>query len=69
MPPQAQEDQAYTREKLNDKSPYESFSFFYGQGILEALEVKLVPTNGIILRPSLLKRQCKILTAEKAGHY
>jgi len=47
---------SYTREKLNDKSPYESFSFFYGQGILDALGVKLIPTNDIILHPSLLKR-------------
>ena len=47
---------SYTREKLNDRSPYESFSFFYGQGILDALAVKLIPTNDIILRPSLLKR-------------
>ncbi|MGB4330637.1 MAG: IS30 family transposase, partial [Dethiobacteria bacterium] len=47
---------SYTREKLNDKSPYESFSFFYGQGILDALGVKLIPNNDIILRPSLLKR-------------
>ena len=47
---------SYTREKLNDRSPYQSFSFFYGQDILDALNVKPVTTNDIILRPGLLKR-------------
>ena len=47
---------SYTREKLNDRSPYESFSFFYGQDILETLGVKPVPSNDIVLRPALLRK-------------
>ena len=47
---------SYNREKLNDKSPYESFSFFYGQEILNRLGATAIALNGILLRPSLLSR-------------
>lgn len=45
---------SYSREKLNDKSPFESFSFFYGKDILDRLGAKAIPPNDIILLPSLL---------------
>lgn len=47
---------SYSREKLNDKSPYELFSFFYGQEILDRLGAIAIPPNDIILRPTLLHR-------------
>lgn len=47
---------SYSREKLNDKSPYESFSFFYGQEVLDRLGAIFIAPNEIILRPSLLNR-------------
>lgn len=47
---------SYSREKLNDKSPYESFSFFYGQATLDRLGVAAIPPNEILLRPTLLNR-------------
>jgi hypothetical protein len=47
---------SYSREKLNDKSPYESFSFFYGQEILDLLGARPISPNEIVLRPSLLNR-------------
>ena len=47
---------SYSREKLNDKSSYESFSFFYGQEILGRLGATAIPSNEILLRPSLLKK-------------
>ena len=47
---------SYSRAKLNDKSPHESFAFFYGQGILEKLGLMLIPPNEIVLKPSLLKK-------------
>jgi transposase, IS30 family len=47
---------SYTREKLNDKSPYESFSFFFGQETLDRLGVIPIPPNEILLRPTLLPR-------------
>lgn len=47
---------SYSREKLNDKSPFDTFSFLYGDGILEKLSIKKIPPNEIILNPSLLKK-------------
>lgn len=47
---------SYNREKLNDKSPHESFSFFYGQDILDRLGATAIAPNEILLRPSLLNR-------------
>jgi len=42
---------SYKREKLNDKSPYESFSFLYGRDILTSLGIYFVPDSDIILKP------------------
>lgn len=47
---------SYGRKKLNDKSPYETFSFLFGQDILEALHIEHIPPNDIALHPSLLKK-------------
>lgn len=47
---------SYNREKLNDKCPYESFSFFYGQEVLDLLGATRIAPNEILLRPSLLNR-------------
>lgn len=47
---------SYNRQKLNDRSPYESFSFFYGQEILDRLGAAPIAPNDILLRPSLLNR-------------
>jgi len=46
---------SYSRAKLNDRSPFEVFSFLYGEGILEKLGLRLIPPNEIILKPQLLK--------------
>lgn len=47
---------SYNRQKLNDKSPHESFSFFYGQETLDRLGASLVAPNDILLRPVLLSK-------------
>ena len=47
---------SYSREKLNNKSPYQSFSFLYGQDILTKLGARAIPANEIILRPCLLSK-------------
>lgn len=47
---------SYKREKLNDKSPYQSFRFFYGQDILDILGATAIHSNEILLRPSLLNK-------------
>jgi IS30 family transposase len=50
---------SYSREKLQDKSPFDVFSFLYGNGILEKLGIKKIPPNDIVLRPSLLRKQVR----------
>jgi IS30 family transposase len=47
---------SYSREKLNDKSPFETFSFLYGHSVLRKLGLYMIPANEILLRPSLLKK-------------
>ena len=46
---------SYKRASLGDKSPYEVFKLFYGEGILKALESEFVPPNDITLTPRLFK--------------
>ena len=46
---------SYAREKLNDKSPFESFSFLFGKDILDKLGIWQVPAVDIVLTPALLK--------------
>lgn len=47
---------SYSREKLNDKSPFDAFGFLYGQDILGKLGISRIPANEILLKPSLLKK-------------
>lgn len=42
---------SYRREKLNDKSPFVSFSFLYGRDILDKLGIFYIPDTDIILNP------------------
>ena len=46
---------SYSREKLNDKSPFELFGFLYGFDVLEKLNLQGIPPNEITLKPSLIK--------------
>ena len=48
---------SYGRPDLGDKSPYEVFSFLYGETILPGLRICRIERNDIILRPSLLKKK------------
>jgi IS30 family transposase len=48
---------SYSREKLNDKSPFDVFAFLYGRDVLEMLKQFKVPANEIVLKPSLLKKK------------
>ncbi len=47
---------SYKRKKLNDRTPYEAFSFYYGEEPLKLLGCKPVPAEDIILKPRLLKK-------------
>lgn len=46
---------SYTRKKLNNRSAYQLFSFFYGSDTADLLGQKEIPANNIILKPSLVK--------------
>ncbi len=47
---------SYKRKKLNNRSPYEMFSFFHGEEILKRLACLPVASGDIILKPALLKK-------------
>ena len=47
---------SYSRKKLANKTPYETFKFFYGQELLDKLGAELIPPNEVILRPDLVKK-------------
>lgn len=46
---------SYSRGKLNDKSPFDTFGFLYGYDILDKLGLYKIPANEILLKPTLLK--------------
>ncbi len=46
---------SYSRPALNDKTPFDLFSFIYGKKILSDLGLHKIPANEIILKPSLLE--------------
>lgn len=46
---------SYTRKKLNDQSPFDSFSSRYGFKLIDALEISQIQPNDVILKPYLLK--------------
>jgi IS30 family transposase len=47
---------SYKRKKLNNRSPYETFSFYHGEEVLQKLECSPVEASDIVLKPTLLKK-------------
>lgn len=47
---------SYKRKKLNNRSPYETFSFYHGEDVLQKLGCSPVAAGEILLKPTLLKR-------------
>lgn len=47
---------SYKRKKLNNRTPYETFSFYYGEELLQKLGCVPVSAENIILKPHLLKK-------------
>jgi transposase, IS30 family len=47
---------SYKRKKLNDRSPYETFSFYHGEEVLQKLGCSPVAAKDILLKPALLKK-------------
>lgn len=47
---------SYKRKKLNNRSPYETFSFYHGEEVLHKLGCAQVAASDIMIKPALLKR-------------
>ena len=47
---------SYKRKKLNNRTPYETFSFYYGEELAKTSGCLLVAAGDIILKPRLLKK-------------
>lgn len=47
---------SYSRKKLNDRSAYQLFSFYYGCDTLDDLKIQSIDPKEIILKPELLTR-------------
>lgn len=47
---------SYKRKKLNNRSPYETFSFYHGEEVLRKLGCIPVAAGDIMLKPTLLKK-------------
>jgi IS30 family transposase len=47
---------SYSREKLNDKTPFDLFGFLYGYDIPDKPGLFKVPANEVLLKPALLKK-------------
>lgn len=47
---------SYKRKKLNNRSPYETFSFYHGEEILQKLGCSPIAASDIMLKPALLKK-------------
>ena len=47
---------SYKRKKLNNRSPYDAFSFYYGEDVIRKLGCRPVAAENIILKPRLLKK-------------
>lgn len=45
---------SYSRPALNDKAPFDLFSFTYGEDLLIQLGLQRIPADRIVLKPSLL---------------
>ena len=45
---------SYGRPELNDRSPYDLFEFYYGEGVPGKFDIRKIGPNEITLKPSLL---------------
>ena len=50
---------SYSRLKLENKTPFEAFEFYYGSELFKKLGYKQVEKNQVVLNPKLLKRLLK----------
>jgi len=45
---------SYSRPSLQDKSPYDLFTFLHGTDLLDPLGIRKIPANEILLKPRLI---------------
>lgn len=45
---------SYSRPALRDKAPFELFTYLHGHELLDRLGIRRIPSNQIVLKPSLL---------------
>lgn len=50
---------SYKRESLGDRSPYEMFSFLYGDELLKRLECHPIPPQEVTLNPSVFRKEVR----------
>ena len=50
---------SYKRESLGNRSPYEMFSFLYGDELLKQLECHLIPPQEVTLNPSVFRKEVR----------
>lgn len=48
---------SYARESLGDKTPFDTFSFLYGDDILPKLECHKIPPQEVTLNPSIFNKE------------
>lgn len=48
---------SYKRESLGNRSPYEMFSFLYGENLLKQLECHLIPPQEVTLNSSVFRKE------------
>lgn len=56
---------SYKRKKLNNRSPYETFSFYHGEEVIHKIRCIPVAASDIMLKPALRK---KIIIMHAANH-
>jgi IS30 family transposase len=57
------------RKSLNGKSPYETFSFMYGEDVSALLGINYIPPDEVVQSPKLLKMATETFTATSAPVY
>ena len=50
---------SYKRESLGNRSPYEMFSFLYGEELLKLLECHLIPPQEVTLNQSIFRKEVR----------
>lgn len=50
---------SYARKSIGDKTPYETFSFMYGEEVLDLLRCHPIPPQEVTLNKSIFSKEEK----------